>query len=261
MDVAGVALATIISQMISAILILIYLFKLEGFAHLNIKKLKINKSALNEIILIGLPAGIQSSLFAISNVSIQKAVNSFESTAMVAGISATNNIGSFIYTSMNSFYQACITFTSQNLGARKIENCKKVLLYCLLCVTITGFVVGGFAVIFGESLLKLYASGSESIRYGMIGLTLIGMTYFLCGIGDVLVGGLRGLAYSIIPMINSVLGICGIRLVWIYTVFEHNRSLKTLYFSYPVSWIVNAIVHLICFYYAYKKVKIKFKHN
>jgi putative MATE family efflux protein len=252
MDVAGVALATIISQMISSVLIIIYLMKADGYIHFNIKELKIDKSSFGEMVLIGLPAGIQSSLFSISNVSIQKAINSFNSTAIIAGNSASNNIGGFIYTSMNSFYQACITFTSQNMGAKKIKNCKKVLLYSLLCVTVTGFVIGGVAVIFGRPLLGLYANGDEAIKYGMIRLTMIGMTYFLCGIGDVFVGGLRGLGYSIIPMINSIIGICGLRLVWIYTVFKHKHTLETLYVSYPLSWIITAIIHLVCYCGAYK---------
>lgn len=253
MDVAGVALATIISQMISAVLILIYLSKLEGYVHFNIKDLKIDKSSLNEIVLIGLPAGIQSSLYAISNVTIQTAVNSFNSTAVVAGNSASNNIGSFIYTSMNAFYQACITFTSQNLGARKIKNCKKVLVYCLLCVTVIGLGVGGIAVLFGAPLLGMYANGSEAIKYGLIRLSIVGLSYFLCGIADVIVGGLRGLGYSIIPMITSIIGICGIRLLWVYTAFENNHTLETLYISYPLSWGVTAIVHFVCYVFIYKK--------
>lgn len=259
MDVDGVALATIISQMISAILIVSYLMRNEGMVHLNIKELKIDKSSLNEIVLIGLPAGIQSSLFAISNVTIQTAVNSFHSTAVVAGNSASNNIGGFIYTSMNAFYQACITFTGQNLGARKISNCKKVLLYSLLCVTVIGVVIGGVAVLFGEPLLDLYANGEEAIGYGLRRLKIVGLSYFLCGIADVLVGGLRGLGYSIVPMISSIIGVCGIRLVWVYTIFKQHHTLEVLYTSYPVSWAVTAIVHLVCYILVYKSVKKRIK--
>lgn len=261
MDVAGVAIATIISQIISAVLILVYLIKLEGMVHFNIKDLKIDKSSLWEIVLIGLPAGIQSSLFAISNVTIQTAVNSFGSTSIVAGNSASSNIGGFIYTSMNAFYQACITFTSQNLGARKIENCKKVLKYCLLSVVIAGLVSGGVAVLFGETLLSMYANGDEAIKYGLIRLTIVGLSYFLCGVADVLVGGLRGLGYSIVPMISSIIGICGIRLVWVYTIFEANHTLEILYFSYPISWVITAIVHFICYVFIYKITLNKFDNN
>lgn len=259
MDVDGVALATIISQMISAILIISYLIRVDGVIHLNIKELKIDRSSLNEIILIGLPAGIQSSFFAISNVIIQTAVNSFGSTAIVAGNSASNNIGSFIFVSMNALYQACITFTGQNLGARKVKNCKKVLIYCLLCVTVVGLIIGGLAVALGEPLLGMYANGEDAIKYGLIRLTIVGLSYFLCGVGDVLVGGLRGLGYSIVPMIASIIGICGIRLIWIYTVFNHNHTLQILYFSYPLSWIITAIVHLICYIFVYKRVLKRIK--
>lgn len=257
MDVAGVAIATVISHIISAVLVIKCLIKTPGYIHLDIKSLKIDGSSLKEIILIGLPAGIQNSLFAISNISIQKAVNSFKSTAVVAGNSASSNIGNFIYSSMNSFYQACLTFTSQNYGAKKIKNCKKVLLYSLLLVTIVGMVLGGVAVLFGKPLLGLYTNGSESIKYGFIRLTIIGLTYFTCGIADVLVGGLRGLGYSITPMVVSILGICVLRIVWIHTVFASNHTLQTLYVSYPLSWVVTSCIHLICYIIIYKKIKNK----
>ena len=256
MDVDGVAIATISSQMISSILILRYLIKTDNeYVKLNIKCLKIDRSSLSEIILIGLPAGIQSSLFAISNVIIQKGVNSFESTALVAGNSASNNIGGFIYTSMNAFYQACITFTSQNFGANKINNCKKVLLYCLLDVVVIGLFVGSLAVLFGEPLLDLYANGEDAISYGMRRLTIVGLSYFLCGMADVAVGGLRGLGHSIAPMIISVGTICGARILWVNTVFEANHTLEILMLSYPVSWLLAAIIQLIYYACAYRTVK------
>lgn len=254
MDVAGVAIATVISQIISSILVIRCLIKTKGYIHLNIKKLKIDKSSLKEIILIGLPAGIEYSLFAISNISIQKAVNSFKSTAIVAGNSASNNIGNFIYSSMNCFDQACLTFTSQNYGAKKIKNCKKVLLYSLLLVTLIGISVGGIAVLLGKPLLGLYTDGEESIKYGLIRLTQLGLTYFTCGIADVLIGGIRGLGHSITPMIVSILGICVLRIVWIHTVFVSNHTLQTLYVSYPLSWVVTSIIHLVCYIIIYKKI-------
>ena len=257
MDVAGVALATIISQMISSILIIIYLLKLDGFVHFSFKDLKIDKGSLKEIVLVGLPAGIQSSLFAISNVSIQTAVNSFDSTAVVAGNSASNNIGGFIYTSMNAFYQAAVTFTSQNFGAKCMKNCKKILIACLIYVTLTGLLVGGVAVLFGHPLISLYASGDEAIGYGITRLTILALTYFLCGIGDVLVGGMRGLGYSVVPMVTSIVGVCGIRLLWIYTAFAANHTLPTLYVAYPLSWGITAIVHVICYVWVYKKIARK----
>lgn len=261
MDVDGVALATIISQMISAILIVIYLSKLDGFVHFSIKDLKLDKNSLNEILVVGLPAGIQSSLFAISNVSIQTAVNSFNSTAIVAGNSASNNIGGFIYTSMNAFYQACITFTSQNFGANNMENCKKVLLHSLFLVTSVGIAISGIAVLFGKELIGLYANGEDAINYGLLRLTIVGMTYFLCGIGDVFVGGLRGIGYSIIPMISSIIGICGIRIIWIHTAFNQNPTLEVLYAAYPLSWGVTSLIHLACYVYVYKRLVKKEKRQ
>ena len=255
MDVDGVAIATIISQFISAILVIRYIIKSTGYIKLNIKDLKIHKESLKEMILIGLPAGIQGSLFSISNVFIQKAVNSFASTAIVAGNSAATNIGGFIFTSMNAFSQSSVTFTSQNYGAKKIDNCKKIIIYNTICVTIVGLVIGIATIIFGKPLLNLYANGEDAIKYGLVRLTLIGATYFIYGISEVFVGGLRGLGSSILPMVNSIMGICGIRLLWIYTIFKYNHTLKTLYISYPISWVITALVHMICYIIIYKNKK------
>lgn len=263
MDVDGVAIATVASQAISAVLVIRCLIKSDDYVHLNIKDLKIDKQSLKEMILIGLPAGIQSALFNISNVFIQKAINSFNSTAILAGNTASSNIGNFIYTSMNAFYQACLTFTSQNYGAGKIKNTRKVLINCLLCVTVAGLVVGGTAVLLGKQLLGIYITGEEALKYGFIRLKIIGLTYFICGIADVLVGSLRGLGYSIVPMFVSILGICGFRLLWIYTAFAKYNTLEVLYVSYPISWIMTSIVHLICFIivYKYTRKKISFKEK
>ena len=255
MDVDGVALATIISQAISAILVIRCLMKKNGYVNLNLKKLAIDKASLKEIVVVGLPAGIQGSLFSVSNVFIQKAVNSFGSTAIVAGNTAASNIESFIYTSMNSFYQACITFTSQNYGAKKIKNCKKVLVNSLVCVTATGIILGGMALLFAKPLLELYISEKTSIEYGISRLTIITLTYFLCGIMDVLVGSLRGLGYSIVPMTVSILGICAFRLLWIYTAFKYNHTPNVLYASYPLSWVITGLIHSICLVFVFKKVK------
>ena len=259
MDVDGVAIATIASQGISAILVIKCLMESDDYVHLDLKKLKIDKQALKEVIIIGLPAGIQNSLFNISNVFIQKAVNSFNSTAVLAGNTASSNIGNFIYTSMSAFYQACLTFTSQNYVAGKMKNCKKVLFYSLLCVTVAGISIGGIAVLFGKQLLGIYTNGEEALKYGLIRLTIIGLTYFLCGIADVLVSSIRGLGYSTVPMFVSVLGICGFRLLWIYTVFKNNHTLSVLFYSYPISWVLTGIAHFICFLIIYKKINNKFE--
>lgn len=257
LDVAGVAIGTIVSQAISAVLIVLSLMKRQGIIHLNLKKLKIHAKSLGEMIIIGLPAGIQGSLFSISNVFIQSAVNSFKSSVVVAGNTAAANIEGFVYAGMNSFYQACITFTSQNYGAGKVDNCKKVLRHCIILVTIIGIFLGCIALLFGESLLSLYTNDKVAIEYGMIRLGIICFIYFTCGIMDVLVGGLRGLGYSIVPMVVSILGACVFRLVWIYTVFQSFHKLEVLYISYPISWIVTGGVHLICYIFVYKRVKQK----
>lgn len=257
MDVAGVAIATIISQAISAILVVICLIKTTGSIHLDLKKLKINGGTLKEILFVGLPAGINSSLFSISNVFIQTAVNSFNSTAVVAGNSASANIGGFIFTAMNCFSHACVTFTSQNYGAKQIKNCKRTLYYSLFYVILFGLLFGGVSLLFDEQLLRLYISGKEAIDYGKIRLLVIGFTYFLCGINDVFVSNLRGLGYSLTPTIISVLGICGLRLVWIFTIFEFNHTLEILYLSYPISWFVTALINGTCLLIVYNKMNRK----
>ncbi len=264
MDVAGVAIGTIVSQAVSAVLIIRYLTKVENMVKLNLKELKIDSHALLEMVLIGLPAGIQGCLFSISNVFVQKAVNSFNITEVVAGNTAASNIEGFIYAAMNAFYQACITFTSQNYGARKIKNCKKSLYYCLFYVTITGIILGIFGLIFDRELISIYADGSKTIEYGLIRFKIFCYTYFLCGIMDVFVGGLRGLGSSIIPMIVSIIGACGFRLFWIYTVFKENHTLKTLYISYPISWILTSVIHLLCYIIVYNNIKkknLEFNYN
>ena len=252
MDVAGVAIGTIVSQAISAIMIVICLMRKTDMVHLDLKKLRIHGRALGEMILIGLPAGIQGSLFSISNVFIQSAVNSFDSSIIVAGNTAANNIEGFIYVAMNAFHQACITFTSQNYGAGKLKNCKKVLIYSLGYVLITGLLFGGVAILFSRQLLSIYDKNPDVIDVGVRRMTIICLTYFLCGIMDVLVGGLRGLGFSIVPMIVSILGVCGFRLLWIFTVFENNHTLETLYISYPISWIATAFIQLLCYIFVYK---------
>lgn len=255
MDVAGVAIGTIVSQAISSVMIVVCLMRKTGMVHLDIRKLRIHGRALGEMILIGLPAGVQGSLFSISNVFIQSAVNSFDSSIIVAGNTAANNIEGFVYVAMNAFHQACITFTSQNYGAGKLKNCKKVLLYSLGYVFVTGLLFGGGALLFSRPLLSIYDKNPDVIDIGIIRMSIICLTYFLCGIMDVLVGGLRGLGYSIIPMIVSIIGVCGFRLLWIFTVFENNHTLKTLYISYPISWIATAAIQLICYIFVYNYLR------
>lgn len=198
------------------------------------------------MIRIGLPAGMQGAVFSISNVLIQSSVNSFGSVAM-AGNTAASNIEGFIYTSMNAFHQTAISFTSQNYGAGKKERINRILIQCELLVFIVGFVMGNLAFLFGDKLLTIYSTDRDVIEYGLIRMGVICTTYFLCGMMDVFVGSLRGLNYAVLPMIVSVVGACGLRILWIFTVFQWNRSLFVLYLSYPVTWFITAAAHLVCY--------------
>ena len=245
MSVAGVALATIISQTVSACMVTRMLMKEEGALHLDLHHLGFHMGALKQILLIGLPAGLQSTVFSLSNVVIQSAINSFGST-VVAGSSASANLEGFVYTAMNAFSQAAVTFTSQNMGARKYQNLNRVVLNCLLCAIVTGVVLGGGAVLAGTQLLHFYSSDAAVITAGYERLRVICGTYLLCGIMDTLASSLRGLGYSVLPMVVSLVGSCLLRLVWIATIFQLNRTPFMLYISYPISWVLTAAVHLAC---------------
>lgn len=259
MDVKGVAIATVASQAISCILVLRCLMKSDDCVQLSLKKLKIDGVCLKEVINIGLPSGINSCLFSISNVVIQKSINSFGSI-VVASNSAAININAFIHTSMSAFCKACITFTSQNYGAGKIKNCKKVMWYSMIYAISVGIVLGILAYVFANPLLSLYSDGVDSIKYGTIRLAIVGLTSFLCCIGDIFVSSLKGFGYSLVPMFMSILGVVGVRLIWIYTVFAANPTLETLYVSYPISWIITGIVQGISFSVIYRKLKKAIEH-
>ncbi len=254
LSVAGVALATIISQTVSACLVTWILTREKGALHLDLRHLGFHKGALLQILRIGLPAGLQSTVFSLSNVVIQSAINSFGST-IVAGNSAASNIEGFVYTAMNSFAQAAVTFTSQNMGARRYDNLDRVMRNCLLCVVVTGLVLGGGASLLGTQLLHFYSSDEAVVAAGLARLHIISATYLLCGIMDVLASCLRGRGYSVLPMIVSLVGSCLLRLVWIATIFQLFRSTTTLYLSYPISWILTAAVHLICLLVVRRKLK------
>lgn len=248
MSVTGVGLATVISQCISAILILRCMMKDKGAVHLNFRHLKIHRQKFFHILRVGLPASFQGIIFAISNVIIQSSVNSFGAVT-VAGNSAASNIEGFVYVSMNAFYQATISFTSQNVGAGKYERINKILLRAQLCVIVVGLVMGNLAVYFGNSLLGFYTSSATVKAAGMKRLGIISKTYALCGMMDVMVGSLRGMGYSVLPTIVSLIGACGLRLIWIFTFFkmEQFHTLTSLYMTYPVSWIVTTTAHIVCF--------------
>ncbi len=252
MGVAGVALATIISQIISAILILICLTQMDGPCHLNLKQMKIHGKMLGEMLKIGLPAGLQGMIFTISNVLIQSSVNSFGSLVM-AGNTAASNIEGFVYTAMNSVYQTSLSFTSQNMGAKQFKRVDKILGQCLLVVLVVGFVLGNGAYLLGDKLLSIYSSDPQVVQYGLVRMSIISCTYFLCGLMDVLVGSIRGLGYSIMPMLVSLTGACLFRVIWIFTIFQWERTLFCLYISYPISWILTGGIHAICYLAVRKK--------
>jgi putative MATE family efflux protein len=246
MGVAGVGLATAISQYVSATLIIHCLKHTDAPYRVQMSKLRLVPSKVSAIVRIGLPAGLQGAIFSISNILIQSSVNSFGSIAM-AGNTAAQNVEGFVYTSMNAVYQTALSFSSQNFGARKYRRMTKILLYCLALVTVVGMVLGGGAYMIAEKLLHIYSSDPEVIHYGVLRMSYIMVTYFLCGIMDTMVGGIRGIGYSVLPMIVSLTGACALRVVWIFTIFAMNRTLDTLYISYPVSWAITAMAHVICY--------------
>lgn len=253
MGVAGVAAATVISQAISAALVIRCLIRTEGVYRLELKGIRIMPDKLLRMIQIGVPAGLQGSLFSISNVLIQSSVNGFGSVAM-AGNTAGSNIEGFVYTSMNAFHQSAISFAGQNYGAMKYKRVGKVLLICEALVILVGLVMGNLAYLFAGNILKVYSTDPEVISYGILRMRYICVTYFLCGMMDVIVGVLRGIGCSIMPMLVSLTGACLFRVVWIYTVFRQVRTLSCLYISYPISWILTFLVHLVCFAIVYRKL-------
>lgn len=246
MDVAGVALATIISQYVSSSFIIACLRVEEGPLQLDIKELRIDSSLLLEVAKIGLPAGIQGSIFSLSNVVIQASVNSFGSIVM-AGNSAAANLEGFVYVAMNAFYQSALTFTGQSVGAKNYKRVNKILFACLFLVSITGLVLGMGVYLLGKPLIGIYTTDPLVVEAGIVRLKYVSQVYFLCGLMDVMVGILRGIGYSVMPMIVSLLGACAFRLLWIWIIFPLYRSIDTIYISYPISWILTFSIHLLCY--------------
>lgn len=257
LGVAGVAIATVIAQLLSCILVLRCLYKTEGSYQLRFSKLMLKGFYLKQIFQVGIPAGIQSTVINFSNVLLQSSVNSFGSVAM-AGYTAANNIFGFLFASVNSITQACMSFTSQNYGAGKWKRMGRVLRNCILLSMIVSFVLGGSAYIFGPELLRIYTSDAAVIRCGMDILLYTTVTYFMCGLMDLFPGALRGMGYSAVPMVLSIIGTVGTRIVWIFFVFPKHRSLDILFISYPASWLATIVLQVVCYYFVRKKVKKKF---
>ncbi len=258
MDVEGVALATIISQAVSATLVVICLMRSEGGLRLTLKKLRIAGDTLKEIARIGLPAGFQGVLFSISNVMIQSSINAFGATVM-AGSSAAGNLEGFVYVGMNAFHQAAVSFSSQNLGAGEYKRIWRIAVVCQVCVTVVGLLMGVGVWFFGSELLRIYTTSQEVVNAGLVRLSYVCLPYALCGMMDVMTGSLRGIGYSVTPMLVSILGICVFRVAWIATVCKLPAcsDIDFVYLSYPISWIITLIAHTICFVWAMRRVKLK----
>ena len=254
MGVVGVAIATVISQCISCVLVLRCLYYSEGSYQLRFAKLGMKARYVKQIFQVGIPAGIQSTIINFSNVLLQSSVNSFGSIAM-AGYTAANNILGFLYMSVNSITQACMSFTSQNYGVGKYKRMDRVLIDCLILTVSVPLLLGCGAWLFGPQVLSIYTREKDVIESGMEILAITTVPYFLCGIMDLFPGALRGMGHSAVPMILSVIGTVGTRILWIFGFFPHHKSLYFLFISYPASWIITIVMQVICFYFVRKTVR------
>ena len=253
LDVAGVAIATVISQMISCVLVIGCLYKTDAVYRLRFKKLRINKKYLVQIFRIGIPAGLQSTLISFSNVLLQSSVNSFGSIAM-AGYTAANNILSFLYMAANAVTQACMSFTSQNFGARKPKRMDRVIIDGMILQFVICLILGTLAYVFGSQISSIYTDNSDVIKSSVEILALTTIPYFLCGIMDAWPGIIRGMGRSTVPMILCIIGTVGVRILWIFFFFPHHRTLRYLFISYPVSWIATIIMQLAYFFIIRKEI-------
>ena len=245
----GVGVATAVSQWIACFLIVLYMMRYDGPCKIEVSKLRVDLQKLKKITVIGLPAGIQGTLFGLSNTLIQSSINSF-GKVVVAGNTAASNLDSYVYVTQNAFYHTSLTFVGQNVGAQRFDRLRRCIVCCICVGIVVGVVVGGALYLFGEPLLSIYAPDSTAVvEAGTTRLSILGVFYFLCGLMEIGTGTLRGLGKSITPMIVSLLGSCVFRIIWIYTVFALFPTLTVLYISYPISWILTAAVHhIICFF-------------
>lgn len=253
LDVAGVAIATVISQAISCVLVIGCLYKTDAVYRLRFKKLRINRKYLVQIFRIGIPAGLQSTLISFSNVLLQSSVNSFGSIAM-AGYTAANNILSFLYMAANAVTQACMSFTSQNFGARKPKRMDRVIIDGMILQFVICLILGTLAYVFGSQISSIYTDNSDVIKSSVEILALTTIPYFLCGIMDAWPGIIRGMGRSTVPMILCIIGTVGVRILWIFFFFPHHRTLRYLFISYPVSWIATIIMQLAYFFIIRKEI-------
>lgn len=252
LDVAGVAIATVFSQLVSSVCIVWCLCTSRQSYRLEFRKLAIDLPILRRIVAVGIPAGLQSTVINFSNVLLQSSVNSVGSIAM-AGYTAANNMLGFLYASCNAITQACMSFTSQNIAVRKFDRVKRIIWDCIGLETGVLLLLGTGAYVFGRQLLGIYADDPAVIERGMEVLRYTTITYFLCGIMDCLPGAMRGMGHSAVPMVLSILGTVGTRIVWIFGLFPHHRSLSFLFISYPASWILTVAMQTLCLVYVYRK--------
>lgn len=260
LGVAGVAIGTVTSQVISSILVLRCLYKSEGSYQIRFSRLTIKGNHLKRIFQVGIPAGIQSTVINFSNAMLQSSVNSFGSTAM-AGYTAANNILGFLYVSVNAVTQACMSFTSQNYSVKKPERMDRVLRDCIVLSAGISIVLGVGAYAFGSQILKIYTTDMAVIQCGLEILSISTVPYFLCGIMDLFPGAMRGMGYSAVPMVLSVIGTVGTRILWIYGFFPYHRSLHFLFISYPASWIATILLQAVCFWFVRKRCRIVLGHT
>ncbi len=256
MGVAGVAVATVVSQCISAVLVIACLVRSDAVYRLDLKRLRIYKGKLLLMTKIGVPAGIQGAMFSLSNVVIQSNINSFGSIAM-AGSTAAGNIEGFVFTAEDAFAQAALSFTGQNYGARKFDRINKVLINCILLVSAVGLVLGGLTNLFAGPLLGVYSTDPQVIEFGIQRMLLVGLPHFICGAMGVITGSLRGMGSSVAPMLITVFGTCVLRVAWVYTIFPLNPTWQMLFLSYPISWLATGIVQFVAFLFVKKRAKEK----
>ena len=254
-NVFGVAFATIISQVVSALLVLRCLIKDDGLLKFEIKKLRIHKDKLMRMMQIGIPSGIQGMMFSISNVIIQSSINTFD-TAIVAGSAASTSVEGFAFTSINSFHQSAVSFAGQNKGAGKFDRLNKILFTAWGYAFVTAAVFAAIFILFDNQLIGLYVSGEDVIKAGVERINIIAWSYLICGFMDVTVGVIRGLGYSVMPTLVSLIGVCGIRILWVTTVFSMERFhfVETIYYSYPISWTITFLAHLVCYLVIRKQI-------
>ena len=258
MGVAGVAIATVVSQFISCIMVVYLLVTTSGDYKLEFKRLSIKWKYLKDIFKVGIPAGLQSTVINFSNALLQSSVNTFGSNAM-AGYTAANNVLGFLYTSVNAITQTCMSFMSQNLGAGKKNRLDRILKNCIILDIIVPLVIGGLFYIFAEKVMSVYTTNPVDIAFGLEIMSVSTFTYFICGIMDLIPGAMRGLGHSTIPMILSIVGTVGTRIVWIFWIFPHHRTLTFLFVSYPVSWTLTVVMQAVCFYFVRRKVMGNFR--